>query len=165
MIYELPTKVINISEENDKFVGLIAENVCNKYNIHEIKTKLSCMFTKFNKVKFYYITPISDTIQITTSYGENGRRKKSVLSKEELAVTNKIDSMIWASDFYNKVLSLSKGLTFSEAIYLSYGLIACKSNEYIAEILHVSPRSVQPVKKSCMIKAWAALETLYDEDE
>lgn len=166
MIYELPMKVINISELNAEFVGMISESICNEYNITEIKTKLSRMFSKFNGVKFYYNVPLNESIKLTTSYDlKEGVSQRSVISKEELAVTKKIDSMIWASEFYESIINLSKGLTKSEAIYLSYGLIACKSNEYIAEILNVSTKTVQPIKKSCLIKTWTALETLYEEDK
>lgn len=165
MIYDLPTKVINISEQNEEFVGMISESVCKQYDMNEIKYKLSHMFSKFNGVKFYYNVPLSESIKTTTSYGlREGSSQRTTISKEESAVTRKIDSMIWASEFYDCIISLSKGLTRSEAIYLSYGLIARKSNEYIAEVLHICPKTVQPIKKSCMIKTWVALETLYEED-
>lgn len=165
MIYELPSKVINISEQNEEFVGMISESICNEYNIVEIKTKLSRMFSKFNGVKFYYNIPLNETIKLTSSYDtKEVKSQRGVISKEEIAITKKIDSMIWASEFYESIINLSKGLTKSEAIYLSYGLIACKSNEYIAEILNVSTKTVQPIKKSCLIKTWTALETLYEDD-
>lgn len=164
MIYELPSKVLNISGENE-FVGMISEKSCNEYDLTDIKTKLTKMFSKFNGVKFYYNIPISESIKLTSTWEKReGSCQRSSLSKSEQAVMNKIDSMIWASEFYDSIISLSKGLTISEAKYLCYGLIACKSNEYIAEILEVSTKTIQPIKKSCLVKAWLALETLYEED-
>lgn len=168
MIYELPSKIINISTENckkDDFVCMISESMCNEYDIDDIKFKLTKMFSKFNGLKFYFNIPLSESIKITASCeimeGNSGR---SLVSKEEQAVTRKIDSMIWASKFYDSILSLSKGLTVNEATYLSYALIACKSHESIAETLNISIRSIQPIKKSCLVKTWIALETLYEED-
>lgn len=164
MIYELPTKVLNISEENEEFVGMISEKICNEYDLTDIKSKLSKMFSKFNGVKFYYNIPLSESIKLTNSLEiREGSCQRSGLSKSEQAVMRKIDSMIWASEFYDSILSLSRGLTISEAKYLCYGLIACKSNEYIAELLNVSTKSIQPIKKSCLVKTWAALEALYEE--
>lgn len=166
MIYDLPSKVIDISEQNEEFVGMISEKICNEYDITDIKNKLSQMFSKFNGVKFYYNIPLTESIKLTNSLEiREGSSQRSTISKAEQAVTRKIDSMIWASQFYDSIISLSRGLTKNEAIYLSYGLIACKSNEYIAEILNVSTKTVQPIKKSCLVKTWVALETLYEEDQ
>ncbi len=168
MIYELPTKVISISEdhsEDDDFVCMISESICNEYDIDDIKSKLSKMFSRFNGLKFYFNIPLSESIKITASYEiREGNSQRSTLSKEEQAVTRKIDSMIWASKFYDSIITLSKGLTKDEAIYLTHALMAGKSHESIAEKIGISVRSIQPIKKSCLVKSWMALETLYEEE-
>ncbi len=166
MIYNLPTTVINISEQNEEFEGLISDRICSEYDISDIKSKLARMFDKFNGVKFYYNIPISDNIKITGSYEvKEGSSQQTIISKQDQAVTKKLDSMIWASDFYDSIISLAKGLTKGEAVYLVYGLFAHKSTEYIAEIINVSERTVRTIKRSCLVKTWLALEALYEKDK
>ena len=164
MIYELPLKVIKESKEKGEFASMISENICDKYNINDIKAKITLMFAKFNSIKFYYNMPLSKTIRITPEYKEKPLFKNEMRSKIDIAVSKKIDNMIWASEFYKSIIKLSKGLTYEEAYYLSYGLIACRSHEKIAEDLNISIRSIQPIKKSCLVKIWAALEIFYEED-
>lgn len=163
--YELPSLVIDNAKANETSVSLIPEKECNEYNISEIKSKLSRMFSKFNGVKFYYNVKPEELVNISASYDyKNWTSQRSTMSSQERAVMEKYDKMIWASNFYDSIISLSKGLTKREAIFLSYGLIAHQSLEYIAEIMEVSERTVYPIKKSCIVKAWLALETLYEED-
>ena len=105
MIYNLPTTVINISEQNEEFEGLISDRICSEYDISDIKSKLARMFDKFNGVKFYYNIPISDNIKITGSYEvKEGSSQQTIISKQDQAVTKKLDSMIWASDFYDSII-------------------------------------------------------------
>ena len=47
MIYDLPNKVMSNSETNENEVALIPIKECKEYNITEIKSKLSRMFSKF----------------------------------------------------------------------------------------------------------------------
>ena len=98
---------------------------------------------------------IADKIQIV----------QELVDEDGKTFMEKYDNMIWASKFYESIISLSKGLTKNEAIFLTYGLIANRTNEFMAELMSVSVRTVDPIKKSCMVKAWLALETLYEEDK
>jgi len=166
MICDLPKSVISISKEHCDFVCQIPERVCNEHDIASIKPKLYRMFTKFNNVKFFYKVKSEDLVKVTPSYElREWSCQRSNISNQEIIVTRKVDNMIWAKKFYDTIITLSKGLTEREAIYLSYGIMGRKSNEFVAEILKIGTRSVQPIKKSCIVKTWMALETLYEDDE
>ena len=166
MIYDLPNKVMSNSETNENEVALIPIKECKEYNITEIKSKLSRMFSKFNGVKFYYNIKPEELVNVSPTYNfKDWMSQRSTMSQQERIVMEKYDNMIWASKFYESIISLSKGLTKNEAIFLTYGLIANRTNEFMAELMSVSVRTVDPIKKSCMVKAWLALETLYEEDK
>lgn len=166
MICELPKSIISISKENCDFVCRIPEKVCNKHNIASIKPKVYRMFTKFNNVKFFYKVKLEDLVNVTPSYElKEWSCQRSNLSEQERLVAKKVDNMIWAVKFYDALVTLSKGLTVQEAVYLSYGIMGRNSNEYVAEVLKIAPRTIQPIKKSCFVKTWLALEALYEDDE
>lgn len=165
MIYDLPNRIVSNSETNEEKVAQIPEKECNTYNLIEIKSKLSHMFSRFNGVKFYYNIKSEEMVKISATYEyKDWMSQQSTISQQERIVMEKYDNMVWASKFYESIISLSKGLTKKEAIALAYGLIAHQSVEFMAEMMGVCPRTVFPIKKSCIVKTWLALETLYEED-
>ena len=112
------------------------------------------------------IYDLPNKVNVSPTYNfKDWMSQRSTMSQQERIVMEKYDNMIWASKFYESIISLSKGLTKNEAIFLTYGLIANRTNEFMAELMSVSVRTVDPIKKSCMVKAWLALETLYEEDK
>lgn len=164
MIYDLPNKVIENSTLYDGQVARIPDKICKEYKINEIKPKLFYMFTKFNSIKFYYNVATEELIKITSSYDiKDYESQRNTDSKIETVVMEKYDKMIWASKFYDSVISLSKGLTKQEGIYLAYGIMSSKTIDDIALMMDVCPRTVNPIGKSCIIKSWNALETFYEE--
>lgn len=67
-------------------------------------------------------------------------------------VEKNIDLNIWTRDFYNMILTLSTKLTFNEAIYLVDTFFDERAEEQISEKLQICRKSLQKIKKSCLVK-------------
>lgn len=164
-ILELPNKILKISNEYDDYSERLTESLCDLYDIKKLKPKIVSLFNRFKKVKYFYNFSIESTISITPNYNFDGTLvKNGATSKQEIAVANELDNMLWAARFYNSICIVAKKLTMQEAIYLVSALFGNKSEEIIAERLGVCRKTIQHIKKSCLVKIWQELKPLYEED-
>ena len=116
-------------------------------------------------VKYFYNFSVESSIKITPTYQlSEGSRQRSNASQVESIVTREVDSIIWATRFYDTIIFAAKKLTEEEATYLVNSLIKNKSESAIADILGVCTKTVHHIKKSCLIKIWSELEPLENEN-
>ena len=147
---ELPEKIINTSLQNPDYLDLLSDSTCNMFYYKELKKDLSLIFDKFNDTKFLY----------TYSYGLRlGSFSNNIVDEIGNLVGKSIDNEIWASSIYNNIVSLSHKLTYKEAIYLVETFLSNKTEEQISEKLSICRKSLQKIKKSCLVKIYMELKT------
>ena len=165
MIFNLPNEILDTSKKYKEMSEMLSISICNKYDTKELTGKINNMFVRFKNVKYFYNFSVESSIKITPTYQlSEGSGQRSNASQVESIVTREVDSIIWATKFYDTVIFVAKKLTEQEATYLVNSLIKNKSESAIAEILGVCPRTIHHIKKSCLIKVWAELEPLEDEN-
>lgn len=165
MIFNLPNEILDTSKKYKEMSEMLSISICNKYDTKELTGKINNMFVIFKNVKYFYNFSVESSIKITPTYQlSEGSRQRSNASQVESIVTREVDSIIWATKFYDTVIFAAKKLTEEEATYLVNSLIKNKSESAIADILGVCTKTVHHIKKSCLIKIWSELEPLENEN-
>lgn len=157
---ELPEKIINTSLQNPDYLDLLSDSTCNMFYYKELKKDLSLIFDKFNDTKFLYTYSKELNTKTTSSYGLRlGSFSNNIVDEIGNLVGKSIDNEIWASSIYNNIVSLSHKLTYKEAIYLVETFLSNKTEEQISEKLSICRKSLQKIKKSCLVKIYMELKT------
>ena len=151
--FSLQEEVLKISKECE-YSNLLSKNMIDTYYYLEMKKDIAKVFTKYNDVKYlighsshYGLSSTSfDTERVSTS-----KKNSDMVSNY---VMKNIDLEIWAQDFYDIIISISSKLTLQEAVYLVDAFFANKSEEMISEKLCVCRKTLQNIKKSCLVKLY-----------
>ena len=166
-LLNISKNISNYVEQNKVYNILLDENICNNYNIIEIKKKLQSLFTSFKSARYLYEFPVECSISISANYDEKlgGFTQRNNVSKIEQAIQKYTDKQLHTTNVYNTIMILSLKLTGDEAIYLINTFLAHKSEDDIAEIIGVSKSYLQKIKKSCIVKMWIDLKKYCEEDD
>lgn len=159
MLLELPEKILSIAKDTKSvYLSLLEEETYGKYYFHDLKKDLSRIFNDFNDTKYSF--SLSNAHEnITHNYEIQGNKLLNN-SSDKVAnyVMKKIDSENMAVDIYNKVISLSHKLTYTEAIYFINTFFAKLGEEAISEKIGISRTYLQKIKKSCLVKMYFEFE-------
>ena len=161
-ILELPIEVLRVSEIHNSYNELLDDSICKQFDTRELKGKITVMFKRFKMLKYQCNIPIESNIKLSVNYDlREGSKPKRANSQVENVVLNSVDNMLWGTTFYNDIIEVSKILTNEESVYLVETFFSNKPEDIVADKLIISRRSLYNVKKSCLVKLWFKLETLY----
>ena len=166
-LLNISKNISNNVEQNKIYNILLDENICNNYDIIEIKKKLQSLFTSFKSARYLYEFPVECSISISANYEEKlgGFTQSNNISKIEQAIQKYTDKQLHTTNVYNTIMILSLKLTGDESIYLINTFLAHKSEDDIAEMIGVSKSYLQKIKKSCIVKMWIDLKKYCEEDD
>ena len=166
-LLNISKNISNNVEQNKIYNILLDENICNKYDIIEIKKKLQSLFTSFKSARYLYEFPVECSISISANYEEKlgSFTQRNNISKIEQAIQKYTDKQLHTTNVYNTIMILSLKLTGDESIYLINTFLAHKSEDDIAEMIGVSKSYLQKIKKSCIVKMWIDLKKYCEEDD
>ena len=166
-LLNISKKISNNVEQNKIYNILLDENICNNYDIIEIKKKLQSLFTSFKSARYLYEFPVECSISISANYEEKlgSFTQRNNISKIEQAIQKYTDKQLHTTNVYNTIMILSLKLTGDESIYLINTFLAHKSEDDIAEMIGVSKSYLQKIKKSCIVKMWIDLKKYCEEDD
>lgn len=158
MLVELPVVVL---ENSDIYGSLLRKEEYIDYDIKSLKKKINDKFNRFKETKHFF--NFSNDVNIVKSpqydsigiFGSN-----TSYSKVEQLVDKNIESQIWVSKFYYKMINLSYKLNKDESKYLIYTFFSEMSEELISEELKMSRTKLQKIKKSCLVKTWYELKNI-----
>lgn len=155
MLLDLPEKVLTIANNSSNiYISMLDKKTCDEYYYSELRKNLMEFFKSFNEIKYSFSEAAID-INYTSNYNITENKKvANINSKVENYVSKKIKKEKFALDIYNRVCSLSKKLTFNEAIYFVNTFFAGTSEENISEELGISRTYLQRIKKSCLVKLY-----------
>ena len=163
-ILGLPNEIIRLSSTHSAYNELLDSNISYCYDTRELKGKIAAMFNRFKMLKYKCNIPIESKIKLSISYDvEHSSTSNRVNNQIENIVLKNTDDLLWGTSFYNMIIEVSKVLTEAESSYLVNAFFANKSEEYISEKLLMCRKSLYKVKRSCLVKLWFRLETLYSE--
>lgn len=166
-LLNISKSISNYVEQNKMYNILLDENICNNYDIIEIKKKLQSLFTSFKSARYLYEFPVECSISISANYDEKlgSFTQRNNVSKIEQAIQKYTDKQLHTTNVYNTIMILSLKLTGDESIYLINTFLAHKSEDDIAEMIGVSKSYLQKIKKSCIVKMWIDLKKFCEEDD
>lgn len=166
-LLNISKNISNNVEQNKIYNILLDENICNNYDIIEIKKKLQSLFTSFKSARYLYEFPVECSISISANYEEKlgSFTQRNNISKIEQAIQKYTDKQLHTTNVYNTIMILSLKLTGDESIYLINTFLAHKSEDDIAEMIGVSKSYLQKIKKSCIVKMWIDLKKFCQEDD
>lgn len=166
-LLNISKNISNNVEQNKIYNILLDENICNNYDIIEIKKKLQSLFTSFKSARYLYEFPVECSISISANYEEKlgSFTQRNNISKIEQAIQKYTDKQLHTTNVYNTIMILSLKLTGDESIYLINTFLAHKSEDDIAEMIGVSKSYLQKIKKSCIVKMWIDLKKYCEEDD
>ena len=166
-LLNISKNISNNVEQNKIYNILLDENICNNYDIIEIKKKLQSLFTSFKSARYLYEFPVECSISISANYEEKlgSFTQRNNVSKIEQAIQKYTDKQLHTTNIYNTIMILSLKLTGDESIYLINTFLAHKSEDDIAEMIGVSKSYLQKIKKSCIVKMWIDLKKYCEEDD
>lgn len=158
LLLDLPNKILNASNDNTSYLDLLSDDLVKKYFYSNLRKDLDKVFQKFKDYKYLYSTnenySLSSSMKnldnIVVSFNRNNDKVSNYVMKQ-------VDLEIWASDFYNSLLSISNKLTYNEAIYFVDTFFCGKTEEFISEKLLICKASLQKIKKSCLVKVYFEL--------
>lgn len=153
----LQEEILKISKEHE-YSSLLSKNMIDEYYYLDMKKDIAKVFTKFNDMKYivghsnnYDLSSVSfDTLKVSLSKKNNDKVSNYVMKN--------VDLEIWTQDFYNTIISLSRSLTMQEGVYLVDALFANRSEEMISEKICVCRKTLQSIKKSCLVKLYLELK-------
>lgn len=161
MISELPTEIMKNSKEHNQNAVLLPKDVYDEYHTKDLKRIVSSSFSRYHNIIYLYRFPERDNIKTTPNYEirENMLTKNNT-NKVENLVEKRIQDQIWATEFYYRLLELSKKLTDKETVYLLGTFFQSLTEEKISEKLRICRNTLRKVKKSCLLKTLIEIETL-----
>ena len=117
-LLNISKNISNYVEQNKVYNILLDENICNNYNIIEIKKKLQSLFTSFKSARYLYEFPVECSISISANYDEKlgGFTQRNNVSKIEQAIQKYTDKQLHTTNVYNTIMILSLKLTGDESI-------------------------------------------------
>lgn len=153
MLLDLPHDVLKISNKIDSYLDLLSDDICREYYYTDLKKDLIKYFNKFKDVKYKYKYCENFNLKSNSNYEVEGVFGNNIISdKVGNYVAKNIDLEIWTLDFYNNVVSIAHKLTYQEAIYFVDTFFANKTEEQISEKLSICRKTLQKIKKSCLVK-------------
>lgn len=154
----LPNEIIRISENNE-FIGLLSNEVIDKYYYSNLKKDLAHYMKRFNDMKFLYHSSNNYSIQ-STSYSEAKiNKRKTNKSTVEQFVSKSVDNEIWTEKTYSHLISLSYKLNSNEQKYFIETFFKNTSEESISEKLGICRKTLQNIKKSCLVKMYLEINS------
>lgn len=152
-IVKLPSVIMRNASYYESYTDQLQDDICSQYSVPEMTLIINSLFKKFRNCKYVCRFSIEDTISITPSYEEKiGFIPKKISNKTEDAILGYLNNKHFVARFYDSLVDLSKKITKREAVYLVGAFFNGKSEEKIAEMIGISKTSLQPIKKSCLVK-------------
>ena len=153
----LPEEILRVSKSLE-YPNLLSKSMVDEYYYLEMKKDISKIFTKFNDAK--YIVGYEKNFDISSVNFDVERVSISKRNNDKVSsyVMKNVDLEIWAKDFYETIISVSNRLTMQEAVYLVDAFFANRSEEMISEKLLVCRKTLQNIKKSCLVKVYLELK-------
>ncbi len=153
----LPEEILKVSN-NLEYPNLLSKDMIDAYYYTEMKKDIAKVFTKYNDVK-YLFSHRSDCYLSSIHY-DTERVSLSKVNNDKVGnyIMNNVDLEIWTKDFYDTIISVSYKLTMQEAVYLVDAFFLNKSEEIISEKLLISRKTLQNIKKSCLVKVYLELQ-------
>lgn len=158
MIFNLPQKVLNDSKEYQENAILLRKEIYSKFDIKKLKQSLFAGFDRYSDVIYLYRFP---NCKITSEYElKENMRVNTIHDQVGDLIVKHLDEQIWATEFYYRLLNLSKKLTHQEIIYLVDVFFRRKTEESVYEKLGVCRNTLRRIRGSCIVKMWTELESL-----
>lgn len=130
---------------------LLDKNIINEYDIELTKNEVIKLINKYQKLKYKYINLPAP--KITTNYEI---RYECFLPYQKNNSVNiidlKLDTEIEIKKFYSLILDVINKMNKKERTFFYEKLMNKKSEDYVAELLNISRKGLQPIKNSCIIK-------------
>ena len=164
-ILDLPLELLRKSEKYDSYSSLLGEKQFSKYDYKKLKSTIKSYFEYYKNSIYFSHFPANQNIQLTTAYDSVRVSSTNVVSDSvSNLVISRIDKELeiasWILDFHSRILQVASKLTIQEASYLVDYFFSNLSEEVICEKLNICRKTLQKVKKSCLVKVWIELETL-----
>lgn len=154
-------------EKHKDINELLDEFICDKYDVVDMKNKLTDLFSFFKSARYLYDFPVEDSLSLTANLDPQkvSFSQSRNVSQIENGVQRYLDKQIKTTNIYYSLMNISYKLTGDEVIYLTNAFFIRKSEEDIAEIIGISKTYLQKIKKSCIVKMWVDLEQYCKEDD
>lgn len=164
MLISLPKRLLeNIeSTKNENCLTMLSKKIIQEYYYSSLRKDLADIFKDFNDSKNYF-SNISEDYCLTPNY-------EMIISNHPNSITDKVASLVekninkqnWTVNFYNKIDSLIRKLTYKEGIYFIRAFLLYESEESISEELAISRTYLQKIKQSCLVKMYLEFKPYLD---
>lgn len=161
------SKIANFSEEILKISKVHGENMQLLNSMYYENCDLKALrATIHNVIKHYneviYLYKFSNKNSKVTSPSWKQTKVKSTKIQDIVGKTieTQVDELIWATEFYNRILCLAKKLTVYEAEYFVGTFLRNKTEDILCEKLNVCRNTLRKIKKSCLIKTLIEISDL-----
>ena len=155
----------SIVKEYDIRNDYIDEEICNQYDILEIKGSLSKILKRFKSARYLYDFSIDERISITPNYETKINQFQQTKDNINfIKVDNNIDARIETTNIYYALTMLCKNVTGDEFNYFMGTFFQRKSEDEIAYLIGISKTYLQKIKKSALVKAWTFLQKFDDDN-
>lgn len=130
---------------------LLDKDLIDEYDIELTKNEVKKLINKYQKLKYKYINIPSP--KITTNYEIKYECFTPCYKNNSYNVVDlKLDTEIEIKQFYSLILEAINQMNKKERIFFYEKLMNKKSEDYVAELLNISRKGLQPIKNSCIIK-------------
>ncbi len=155
-LLSLPNDILEATQ--NEFVSLLSDETINRFYYLEMKKDLMSYMKHFNDMKYFYKSSNEYTLK-STSYTNEGKTKtKPNRSLVEEFVSKNVDNDLWTEEVYNHLITLAHKLNPSEQKYLVETFFKNTSEENISEKLGICRKTLQHIKKSCLVKMYLELD-------
>lgn len=154
----LPNDILRITQEN-KYINLLSKETIDKFYHQEMKKELMDYMQRFNDLKYLYTSSKDYSLKSVSYTNENKTKNKSNKSVVEEFVSKKVDNEKFVEKVYNHLISLSHKLNFDEQKYFVETFFKNESEESISEKLGICRKTLQNIKKSCLVKMYLEINT------
>lgn len=152
-LLSLPIDIQEIAKENE-YVNLISEEVISKLYTLDMRNELFEYMKHFNNLKYFYNSTTDYSVKSTNFTNSLKTKSSSKKSNVEQVVDKKVDDDLWLEEAYYHIVSLAHKINRSEQVYFVETFFRNSSEEAISEKLGICRKTLQHIKKSCLIKLY-----------
>lgn len=167
-LLDFPEDFMKKSVKYSVIADPISSEECKKYDTKDLHDKVSFRIRKFKDAKYIYQFPdLKYNIPMTPNYQlREVIMPRNLESSQSKIITKETDKEIWVTKLYYCLINVvSTKLTKQETVYFIESFFKKESEESISEKLLMCRKTLQKVKKSCLIKVWVEMEALSEYED
>ena len=167
-LLDFPNSFKKQAEKYQWMTEVLSKAELDKYNIRELKANVDKRMQKFKDAKYIYQYPNEKyNCPITTNYQPREvMAPRNLESQQSRIITREVDKTIWINQLYYSLMEkVTTKLTIEETVYLIDSYFKKFSEESIADNLSICKKTLQKIKKSCLIKVWVEMEALREYED